>query len=265
MPKPQDYVLFVHEERHSQRHRHPQKRRHSKGHRHRSRQRHSSAQSVKASTASNYKLVPQDESSKYSHKTHKKGLDFLLTNGSIYPLKVDPPVCTELVRLQRNFTPLKPNYPIPEYRSRSGTLAPRSRNHPEAPISLAPTTRMRSYDSGRSCDDVSSYNFDSDLSTKEEAVALKLSNIIQQMETKMHANGKDKVIYVHNPGLEQKRKVEKDPRQPTYIKIIETFAIEGKPFPLALIYSNVPASLYVPSNPPDHIVSPHFKLFLSGP
>lgn len=50
--------------------------------------------------------------------------------------------------------------------------------------------------SSRISDDVSNYNGDSDLSTKEEAVATKLNDIIQRMETKLYANGEDEDSYL---------------------------------------------------------------------
>lgn len=128
---------------------------------------------------------------------HKNDADYLLTNGNVYTLNVNPPTRTKLVRLQHIFAPLKPDYPTPEYKLQGRPFAPFTRHYEEILSSSIPTIEIRmSGSSSRISDDVSNYNGDSDLSTKEEAVATKLNDIIQRMETKLYANGEDEDSYL---------------------------------------------------------------------
>ncbi|VDM32522.1 unnamed protein product [Hydatigera taeniaeformis] len=161
---------------------------------------------------STFKLIALDETSSHSHGTHRRDTDFLLTNGNVYALKVDPPPRTELVRLQQIFAPLKPDHPIPEYK-------PRNRPYQETFNSPTPVIEIGGNgDCSRDSDEMSNYNGDSDLSTKGEAVATKLNDIIQRMETKLYSSGDDDDPCVHNPLLEEKETFKEDPSQSTYIK-----------------------------------------------
>ncbi|KAL5966273.1 hypothetical protein TSMEX_006010 [Taenia solium] len=224
MPEPQEYMLLIHEERH------PHRSRDRRG------QRNASARPARASTTSTFKLVTLDESSKHSYRMHKKDADFLLTNGNVYTLNVNPHTRTKLVRLQHIFAPLKPDSPMPKYKTQSRPFAPFSRHYRETLGSPVPVVEIRrsSSSSRISDDDVSSYNGDSDLSTREEAVATKLNDIIQKMETKLYVNGEDEDPYVHNSALENKQDGKKDLPQPTHIK---TYIDSAKFQVKALVYA----------------------------
>ncbi|KAL5112934.1 Thymidylate kinase [Taenia crassiceps] len=110
--------------------------------------------------------------------------------------------------------------PKSEYKTQGQPSAPFSRHYQGTDI-------KGSNSSGRISDDVSTCSDGSDLSTKEKAVATRLNNIIQEMETRLYASGEDEDLYTRNPVLANKQNVRKDLSQPTQIKITETIAIDG--------------------------------------
>ena len=187
MVKTHEHFYQVREVKHQQQQ--PRRDRRSCSHRH---HHPTSSPTSKRSTHTSFKLTSLYNPVENSREAllANKNIDFLIANGSIYAVNVRMPEHTKCIRLSRLEAPLKPDHPFQEYippPRRHPT--PYRRNLPE-PETVSSVEKNISTDN----DSINSGS-DSNLTSREEAIALKLNNIIERMEANMIVNEETADLY----------------------------------------------------------------------
>lgn len=190
MPKSKDkYYEYRDEHRRSSSKHHHNRKNHSSIHR-----------SKRSSSPSKLTFITSGEYTANSPLEIKKnhGADLIITNGSIYAVKVEPVPIIDCFKLRRINPVIKPDARVRESSIKKKSMAP---YFMEPVNSKKPFKEDRNAVVGSICIDTDSTLIDgsiksdeSNLTNKEEAVTTKLNDIILRMENNMTMNDKSQYI-----------------------------------------------------------------------
>ncbi|KAM3174104.1 hypothetical protein ACTXT7_011205 [Hymenolepis weldensis] len=169
-------------------------RRSSSKHHHRRKSHSSIHQSKRSCSPSKLSFITSGEYTANSPLEIKKnhGANLIITNGSIYAVKVEPVPIIDCIKLRRIKPVIKPDVRVRESSIKKKSMAP----YLIKPVSsIKPFKEDRNAVAGNICIDTDSTLIDtsimsdeSNLTNKEEAVTTKLNDIILRMENNMAMN-----------------------------------------------------------------------------
>lgn len=130
---------------------------------------------------------------RHRRRSVSRKTDLLFTNGNVFAVKLDPPQHTEMIKMEKRNVPLRRDVPPEVYVSSPlpKVLYARKSKPNHSTINLYKgTVGLSRTNSLTSLDTFSNLSCDSNLTSREEAVARKLNNLILKMEADLpHTNG----------------------------------------------------------------------------